>query len=360
MEKWVVAAGLFLTVTLGWALRDNFDQEWPKYQRTYYHLALLRTHTAGQRAWARSQVVEIKQILPTQVGTVERCVTCHIAIDDPAFKDGQEPLRQHSALLRSHPPEKFGCVICHGGEGRAVTTLEAHGQVEGSSNPLIKGEYLQAACYNCHGSGTLPTQVTSAVIRGRQLVNRNLCMGCHQIEGAGGQEGPDLTAVGSQRSWLWLYAHLARPQSVVVGSTMPVFPFSRDQIKDITIYLLTLRGGSEQSPRTIAPMNNAGSNSTGLSGVAAEAGREMTGPGLVTYDGRELFDGAGCIMCHSIGRRGGQVGPELTYIGRKRNAKDLARLLRDPEEALPGGKMPQLNLTQQQTEALTAYLTTLR
>ena len=359
MEKWVAVAGLLLAITLGWALRDNFDQEWSKYERTYYQLAFARTHTEGQRVWAQSQVVEVKQILPTQVGMVERCVTCHIAIDDPAFKDGQEPLRQHSALLHSHPPEKFGCVVCHGGGGRAVTTTEAHGQGDGPSNPLIKGEYIQAACYNCHGSEALPIQATSAVIRGRQLVNRYMCMGCHQIDGAGGQEGPDLSAVGSERSWLWLYAHLARPESVTVGSTMPVFPLSRDQIKDITIYLLTLRGGAEQPGHTTTPINSAGFTSIGLSG-AAEAGRETSGPGMVTYDGKALFDGAGCIMCHSIGRRGGQVGPALTYIGRKRDAKDLARLLHNPEEALPGGKMPQLNLTQQQTEALTAYLTTLR
>jgi len=357
MEKWVAVTGIVLTVSFGWALRDNFDQEWAKYERTYYALAIVRPHTA---VWAKSQAVEVKQVLPTQVSTVERCVTCHIAIDDPAFKDGREPLRQHSALLRSHPPEKFGCVICHGGVGRAVTTMEAHGQGEGLSDPLVKGEYIEAACYNCHGSEALPIQATSAVIRGRQLVNRSLCMGCHQIEGAGGQEGPDLTAVGSQRSWLWLYAHIARPESVVVGSTMPVFPFSRDQLKDIVIYLLTLRGGLEQSRPTIAPINSVESNSTGLSGVAAEAGREMTGPGLVTYDGREVFNGAGCTMCHSIGRRGGQVGPALTYIGRKRDAKNLAKLLRDPAEALPGGKMPQLNLTKQQIDALTTYLTTLR
>jgi len=361
MEKWVAVAGLVLTVTLGWALRGNFEQEWANYERTYYDLALVRTHTAGQRMWARSQAVEVKQILPTQVGTVERCVTCHMAIDNPAFKDGQEPLRQHSpALLRSHPPEKFGCVICHGGMGRGVTTMEGHGEGDGLSDPLVKGEYIQAACYNCHGSEGMPTQATAAVIRGRQLVNRSLCMGCHQIEGAGGQEGPDLSAVGSQRSWLWLYAHLARPEAVVVGSTMPVFLFSRDQIRDIVIYLLTLRGGSEQFHYAIAPAKSAGFNFTGLSGAAAEAGREMTGPGLVTYDGRVVFYGAGCIMCHSIGRRGGQVGPALTYIGRKRDRKDLAKLLRDPSEALPGGKMPQLNLTRQQIEALTAYLTTLR
>src|SRR5271157_1278462 len=241
MEKWVAVAGLILTVAIGWTLRDAFDQEWEKYQRTYYHLALLRANTAAQRMWAKSQRIEIKQIVPTEGGTVERCATCHIAIDDPAFRDGDEPLRQHSALVRSHPPEKFGCVICHGGEGRAVTTVEAHGQGESLSNPLVKREYIQAACYNCHGSETLRPEATSAVIRGKQLVNRYMCMGCHQIEGIGGQEGPDLTAVGSQRKWLWLYAHLARPESVVVGSTMPVFPLSREEIKDITIYLLTLR-----------------------------------------------------------------------------------------------------------------------
>jgi len=78
------------------------------------------------------------------------------------------------------------------------------------------------------------------------------------------------------------------------------------------------------------------------------------------YDGGLLFHGAGCSLCHSIGNRGGEVGPALTYIGRKRKTEELERLLRDPEEVLPGGKMPQLYLNDEQIKTLAAYLSTLQ
>lgn len=54
------------------------------------------------------------------------------------------------------------------------------------------------------------------------------------------------------------------------------------------------------------------------------------------------------------------MGPALTYIGRKRKTEELERLLRDPEEVLPGGKMPQLYLNDEQIKTLAAYLSTLQ
>jgi cytochrome c2 len=74
------------------------------------------------------------------------------------------------------------------------------------------------------------------------------------------------------------------------------------------------------------------------------------------YDGKKLFQGAGCSLCHTIDIRGGEVGPPLTYIGRKRNAQNLERLLKDPEDILPGGKMPQLYLNDLQIKELALYL----
>jgi cytochrome c2 len=78
------------------------------------------------------------------------------------------------------------------------------------------------------------------------------------------------------------------------------------------------------------------------------------------YDGKELFGGAGCNICHTIDFTGGEVGPALTYIARKRNAENLERLLKDPDEILPGGKMPQLYLNEPQVRALVGYLSALK
>lgn len=355
MEKWVAISGIVLTLTIGWVMRDTFRQEWKNYQATYYRLALARAVNEPQREWAKSQRLEVKQIIASEHNTVERCVTCHAAIDNPGFRKGTEPLKEHSALLRSHPLQRFGCVVCHGGDGRAVTTVEAHGESGFRPEPLLKGDYLEAPCYDCHGTA-LPPRAIASVLRGKQLVNRYMCVGCHQIGGTGGEEGPDLTTVGTQRSWLWLYAHLARPQAVTVGSTMPVFAMSRDQIKDISIYLMTLGKMSEP----VIPISAAERSRLAEEPEAAELDRREAVPADVTYDGRALFYGAGCASCHSVGRIGGQVGPALTHIGQKRSARDIQRLLRDPGQATPDGKMPQLNLTKRQIETITAYLTTLQ
>ncbi len=365
MERWVALASFLLTIILGWVAWDTYRQEWEGHQRAYQQLLLRFAKDEAQKDWARNQRLEIVQVQPKELGTVERCVTCHLALDDSALGSLPEPLTGHSVLLESHPPQRFGCVVCHGGEGRAVNTLEAHGQGSIVAKPLLKRDYMQAACYGCHGSNTLPPKATAAVVRGRQLINRYLCLVCHQINGAGGDEGPDLSIVGSHRNWLWLYAHLARPQGVVAGSTMPVFLLSRDEIKEITIYLMTLRDTRDQASRmplraTRLALSYENPPPKEEEGRGPKADRSANDLGQFEYNGKALFRGAGCNLCHMIGTRGGEVGPALTYIARKRKPGDIERLLRDPNEALPGGKMPQLYLNEQQIKALVGYLSHLK
>lgn len=364
MEKWLGWLSLILTLTLGWTVWDASRPEWEQYQKAYYRAALSRAENEAQREWARSQRVEIRQLQLKERDTVERCVTCHVAYDNPMFRNYREPLRAHSSLVESHPPKRFGCTACHGGEGRAVTTLEAHGEGEILAKPLLKGEYAQAACYNCHGLSTLPPQATAAVVRGQHLVNRYFCLACHKVNGEGGEEGPDLSAAGSDRSWLWLYAHTARPQGMLGGSTMPIFSLTRDEIRDITVYLMTLLNSRDQLKNLPLRARRAAKDYVAEKPVEGATGdgpdSRDSGDGVeFKYGGRDLFQGAGCSLCHIIGITGGEVGPALTHIARKRDAKDLERLLKDPEQVLPGGKMPQLYLNQRQIRALVGYLSTL-
>ncbi|MBI4523597.1 MAG: c-type cytochrome [Deltaproteobacteria bacterium] len=365
MERWLVYASLVLTLILGWAVWADYNQEWTTYQQDYYRLALRLAKSDAEKEWATGQRLEIKQIQPKDLGTVERCMTCHLAVEGSTLGDLPQPLRKHPAILETHPPQRFGCIVCHGGEGRGVTTLEAHGHGDLAAKPLVKREYMQAACYACHGENTLPPKAIAAVLRGKLLINRSMCLGCHQINGEGGDEGPDLSTVGSHRNWLWLYAHLARPQGVVAGSTMPVFRLAREEIRDITIYLMTLldsrdrlRMMAHRARRVAKP------DAPGLSDKGETKGqmKSPNGTGIeqFQYSGKALFRGAGCSLCHLIEIKGGEVGPALTYIARKRKPEDLEDLLKDPDKILPGGKMAQLYLNEPQVKALVSYLTTLR
>ena len=365
MERWLALASLLLTIIFSWVVWDTYGQEWEGYQRTYHQLVLRLAKDDAQKEWAKSQRLEIKQLQPKELGTVERCVTCHLALDNSTLGSLLEPLGKHSALLESHPPQRFGCVVCHGGESRALSTLEAHGQGQVVAKPLLKRDYMQAACYECHGSNTLPPKAIASVVRGSQLMNRYLCLGCHQINGAGGDEGPDLSIVGSHRNWLWLYAHLARPQGVVAGSTMPVFTLPREEIKAITIFLMTLKDSRDRASRMPLRATRVANFHEPLSsrqeeGKESKAVPETNDLEKFAYNGEAVFHGAGCSLCHMVGIRGGEVGPALTYIGRKRKPEELERLLRDPDDILPGGKMPQLYLNERQIRALTGYLSHLK
>ncbi len=87
--------------------------------------------------------------------------------------------------------------------------------------------------------------------------------------------------------------------------------------------------------------------------------------------GKSLIAGNGCGTCHSIpGIDGaaGVVGPPLDNIGRRiflagvlRNTpENMAAWIQHPQHYVPGNAMPEMGLTLNQAQAITAYLRTLR
>jgi cytochrome c oxidase subunit 2 len=72
--------------------------------------------------------------------------------------------------------------------------------------------------------------------------------------------------------------------------------------------------------------------------------------------GSRLFVVQGCYGCHTIGRMGTPIGPDLTRVGVKYSERQLARWLRDPEGERPGAHMPLLELTPSDIDALAAFL----
>jgi hypothetical protein len=59
------------------------------------------------------------------IARVDRCTSCHAGINKVGFEDEPNPGKTHpkrELLLGKHPPEKFGCTPCHGGQGPAVNS----------------------------------------------------------------------------------------------------------------------------------------------------------------------------------------------------------------------------------------------
>lgn len=76
--------------------------------------------------------------------------------------------------------------------------------------------------------------------------------------------------------------------------------------------------------------------------------------------GRQYFISSGCYGCHTVGRMGTPIGPDLSRVGAKYSLAYLQRWLRDPAEQRPSAHMPALELSDAQMTALAAYLSTLR
>lgn len=77
--------------------------------------------------------------------------------------------------------------------------------------------------------------------------------------------------------------------------------------------------------------------------------------------GEALYsDKYGCDSCHSIGGRGGVVGPPLDRAGFRLNGTWVYRWIRSPQAIKRRTKMPNLGVTDEHARAITAYLGTLR
>ena len=195
---------------------------------------------------------------------------------------------------------------------------------------MLPMKYIESACAKCH----LPTDVAQAprLARGRGAFEDLGCIGCHKLHGTGGVIGPELEKVGASRSPEWLLAHFKTPSAITPGSAMPAIKSSEDDLDALTLYVLSFTG-----------------ETMGAYYVSAK-----TIPGPVV--GRRLFEEKGCIGCHSLGGKGGTIGPALDEVAKRRDAQWIIAHFRNPQAVTPGSVMPRFDFTEQEIRALTEFL----
>jgi cytochrome c oxidase subunit II len=87
--------------------------------------------------------------------------------------------------------------------------------------------------------------------------------------------------------------------------------------------------------------------------------------------GRQVFETTACVNCHTVAgtNAGGKFGPDLTHLmsretiaaGAALNNRENLRLwVKDPDAIKPGALMPAMQLNEQDLDALTDYLLSLR
>jgi len=122
----------------------------------------------------KGRSVEIHQMIIPGLQKIDRCLSCHVGVNKKGFDapdipkvhrshPGMDlPLDHPKNILARHPFDKYGCTVCHRGDGEATKELKAHGYhqsgelVHHMMEPMIKKEYLQASCAKCHQVTTGP------------------------------------------------------------------------------------------------------------------------------------------------------------------------------------------------------------
>ena len=373
-----LALALFLIV-----LYKDFFREWKPYQSRYKNLEIERiekTMAGSPEAreamqddlkHVRRRAQEVKQILVPDFHRVDRCTTCHQGYDPLINPTLTNEFTEHpyaapaNEIHKKHPPEKYGCTVCHEGQGLATTFLDAahmpksaeqkeawkkkhHWEiVEFWESPMKAGRLIYASCSKCHQA---PPNVPGMDIvkKGKQIFFDNGCIGCHQLNGEGGTIAPDLAletsvkpltridfsnAIGAglitknERTLEnWIRLHFAtnpvvltpgdpagklsadpkNPQPVA-PTAMPYFGFSQDETEALVAYVTSLK--TEKIPYSYF--------------ISAPAPPEPQFATAIEH-GRYVFQKYGCVSCHgkdanhgilAFNKQGGRVPDLVQTVG---------------------------------------------
>ncbi|MDI6744098.1 MAG: c-type cytochrome [Thermodesulfovibrionales bacterium] len=294
----------------------------------------------------KSSSEKIEQIWLVELKEADRCLTCHQGVEKTGFEDKPHPFKSHPGdYLKNHPVNKFGCVVCHDGQGAALTVKDAHGEVEHWLRPLLRGSLAQASCGKCHfADQKLPLDTVVAgseqFMKGWKLYMDNNCLGCHKLMGYERPKriGPVLTPISKKVNHAWLTEWIKDPKGYLPKTKMPNFMLKDDEISLIASYILSLSTEKIAEPKS----------------------RERLNKPEAIKSGESLVNKLGCLSCHTINKRGGTFGPDLSGIAAKATPEWLVHWLKNPKVYQSDTPMPNLRIPEREIQDIVAYLNTFK
>ena len=289
---------------------------------------------------------------------VDRCQTCHLAINRPGFEKEPQPFRTHprrEVLLadNAHPPDKFGCTACHDGQGAAVNSVrQAHGEVHYWEFPLLRGAKVQSSCTSCH-LDVQRLEDASLAAEGQRIFEQVGCTGCHLVKGYEDlpKIGPSLRRISAKVDPTWMVRWIENPHKFRPRTRMPNFDLRQDEAVAITAFLWSLSKEEGDKWLQAHPMPSGYRE-----GDANSAAR-----------GKKLVESIGCKGCHGFAEgefstvlaKEKDLVPNLKDVASKTGAQWIYHWVKNPRDFFPESRMPSLRLTDEDALAITSYLATL-
>ncbi|HXH61486.1 MAG TPA: c-type cytochrome [Fimbriimonadaceae bacterium] len=199
-----------------------------------------------------------------------------------------------------------------------------------------------------------PTFDQALVDKGKELIMKRGCAGCHDIGQIQRIAAPDLTEVGAKTVdeleygnaknvgrtlFDWIQAKIDDPkqfETATIKAAMPKFGLTKDETHALAVYLISLK--PEDLPNEYTP------------GLFASQS--------VLTKGRLLVLRKNCQACHMLNGVGHTVGPDLTREGEKVKPKWLFSFLMKPHRIRwwEPARMPNFHLTVEETTTLVEFI----
>jgi mono/diheme cytochrome c family protein len=164
------------------------------------------------------------------------------------------------------------------------------------------------------------------------------CFGCHTMFGRGRLVATDLTLEASQAQRGWIKNYFKIPYSLrpILTERMPNFFLDDREIEVMIDYMEKVL-------------------------IADSLEKQIKIDQTKITKGRILFyEKYGCQGCHQLNSKGGYVGPALDKVGLRLKSGWIIHWLRNPQALNPEAIEPNNNLANDEVEALTSFLMSLK
>jgi mono/diheme cytochrome c family protein len=309
-----------------------------------------------------------------RVGKMDRCQTCHLAIDKKGYEKYPQPFTTHPDLdmylggSSKHPIDKTGCTVCHEGMGQSVSFRDAAHMPSNEKQkeewekkyhweephlwdyPMLPVKMTEASCAKCHKQQVFIPKAEKLNVA-YSTYERAGCYACHKTRGFEDvkKPGPILTKIDSKLTPTWVKNWIRNPRAVKPTTWMPRFWYN-----------------SNNSLPEDAVRNEIEINAVASYLFANAEKHEFAvknPPRGDAKNGEQIVKSLGCQGCHVVGEGArAEAGPRRTFgqplenIGNKTSYEWIFNWVRDPKHYSPATYMPNLRLTDAQVADVATFL----